>query len=302
MTSQARGLSGMCQHFLSILSIERLASLLNYGILDTFSGFFPAFRPMWRVIIFLILAFWSCMTYLLLQRTYWAAGARHPVEVAGLLHTAALNSSQGDESMDLLHEGKKVGEAMVRLRPSPKATPGEEESFLLDSSGSLRHKPEGKAQTLTWQLAGHFQHPHDWLALSLRIRQVETDTTITLEWLREKGKPVFTVHRAGQLIMDMQSIEQQAASLTKIPGMSLDSMPALQQLSSIQAMQEAVQITAHTSAFRLAGELRQGHTLAVSLLGLYKMEVIFSKAGEIVRIDMPSDWHLLNPLLGTLGK
>jgi hypothetical protein len=247
------------------------------------------------------------MTYLLLERTYWTSANKQPLPISEVLEAVATCESTGVDNMNVTYNGKKVGEASLRLRHLPEAKAAEQgkalAKYALDFSGLISHQTDNNIkQSLSWQLAGSLNDLQNWTSIALHLRVAESNTSISATWQQGDSQPTLEVRKHGQVVLDMQGLELQTQSLKQMMGLNLESLPQLQKFQSKQALEEALSIQAYTNYFTLAGEKREARSITISLLGLYKVEFLFSKAGEIVRVDLPGGWQLVNPLIQALAK
>jgi hypothetical protein len=254
---------------------------------------------MWRLITLLILSFWGVMTWLLVDKVYLSAGQRVVVPMNLILDRATEAATQG-EMMDLLQEKVVRGRASVRVQKWLGSDQHPAQGYLIDSTGNLDGDAEGKLPSLNWHITGKMDRQHEWHAAVLRLRLLDQDASVMVDWNRERAKPIIEVRKQGQVIMDMAAIEQQLALMKQFPALS--SIPGMELLTKAdQAGAGApVEITSTTGLYRLAGEARDGFYITASALGLYRTDVLFTESGELARIDLPSGWQLTNPLLGAL--
>jgi hypothetical protein len=130
----------------------------------------------------------------------------------------------------------------------------------------------------------------------------------TLEFALKKGQRVPTVTAYGwdgvndQLI---QALLTQAFAGEAPPG--ADGSPTSAQANAgaeaDKPMDPGVfQIHARESAMTIAGQKSQGYLLEFVLMDRWKARAFIAEAGELVLMDLPEDYHLVEPVIHGLAK
>ncbi len=245
----------------------------------------------WKALVAVIVLFWAVMTGLLLRDVYFPDQARFAeVPPRFVLELFMEQSSAFNNVLHLYHEGEKKGQASFRIR---RATDGKEAIYDLLFMGSLQ-KDEAKNSAnppeATWRFGAELAEAERWKRLQFEGENPADETRIQFAWSEGAKEPTFEIRRGDQVLMNLQNAQamlaMQGLNVSGLSGKSGNWLPALMG-----------GITARESLMEMGGKRRKCYLLKLTLTEGLNLEAQFSEIGELVRIDLPGGYVLLDPVL-----
>ncbi len=254
---------------------------------------------LWRLATALILLFWAVMTGLLIQRTYFPKESEHrpvPVKLVLARHAAAHVSG----TLKLLQGSQGRGNATFMLADYPMKGPHKGYTWQI---GGLVNDPEIDDNTrtqpqtgITWNFSGDFTDDERWERMGLSARSSRLDTTVNIGWKVGEDMPVIEVRKAGELIMDTAQALAQARKNPMMSGFGgiTSLIPGFSAGSPKVSLEHLVRVSASEATMRLGGKPHKAFVINLTLMGLYPAKAWFTEAGELVRVDLPQDFRLVD--------
>jgi hypothetical protein len=271
-----------------------------------------------RITFLLIALFWLTMTYLLWRSEYVGhnqVGSSVPVELVW----RKILTAPDDSRLEIMHNGKKVGycrwaanigqdQAVGRILSDevpPEGMAPALVNYRLNFEGNLALSDYGSR--MRFDLEVRLTTNHVWQAFDLRLNLRPTIWEVHSVASEEKVRFV-TSDRDGksERVFKFADLQNPQALLQDfdVPaplGMlgllspfphSQTPAPALPPLSlDWKARNDWIPI-GHTSV--------RAYRLEATVLDRYRMRVIVSRVGEILRVELPDGWELLNDQLISL--
>lgn len=243
------------------------------------------------------------MTGLLIRDTYFPEESRFAEVPPQFVLDLFLNHRDSATTLVLRRGEENLGHSTVMARKQPPVE-GQTVVHDLQGSGMVDGRAFGAAgNDLTWRLAGELENGREWRSMIFQTGWrpgegppgVREGVSAAVSWKRG-GQPVFEVRQGGRVIMN----NSKAGSLPQPGSLPLGNLlgPSLGNSAMLANM---TQIKAREGAMLLAGKRRKCYILQMQFTSLYEIKMLFTEAGELARIDLPQDWHLLEPTIHGLG-
>lgn len=267
-----------------------------------------------RVIFILVTAFWLTMNVLLWQTEFGSRRTEGTVPVATVWEK--ILTAADDSSMTLFQRGKLIGTFHLRTAVGeewsqvsdenvPSAPPDKNRGYRLRMDGSAV-VPE-LTNRLRFESDLKLDKNREWQELSARVTMRPTT------WEIHSVAAEKNIHlkmggggNAFNVVLNFSDLQNPGALTYKLLG------PAAAQLSA-EAGLPSMPNTTTTMGLGLKWDayedtLRIGHTsvqvyrLHTRLLDRYDVNILVSRAGEILRAQLPNDVLLLNDRLAAAGE
>ena len=249
---------------------------------------------LWRLATVLILLFWAVMTVLLVRRTYFPAETEQvAVPVKLVMQRLAANHPPGG-TLQLLQGRQRCGNTSYSLLDYP--LKGPRKGYTWQVGGAVengeRNQPESR---ITWNFSGDFTDDEHWERISLSVRSSSADTTVNVGWRQGQDLPEIEVRKAGALVMDTTQALAQAKGSPMMTGLGgFTSMIPGFGGSPVVSLERLIRVSARQASMPLGGRRRKAFALTFSLMGLYQAKAWVTEAGELVRVDLPQDYRLVD--------
>lgn len=273
-----------------------------------------------RITFLVITLFWMTMTYLLWRSEYVGhneVGSSVPVELVW----KKILTAPDDSALEILHNGKKLGycrwaanigedQAVGRIlsddAPEEGATPVLS-NYRLNFTGNVVMKDVGSR--LKFDLEIRLATNEVWQGFDLRlnmrpniweVHSVASEQTLKLAVIEGKG------HRTEQVFKfsDLQNPQTLLQDLGVSPSLGLVGLmpPAAraQTAGASSPLELGLDWKARNDWIPIGHTSVRAYRLEATLLERYRMRVIVSGVGEILRVDLPDGWQLLNDQLISL--
>lgn len=267
-----------------------------------------------RAVFILVTCFWLTMNVLLWQTEFGSRRNKGAVPVETVWRK--ILTAADDSSLTVFHQGKLVGACHLRTAV------GEEWSKVSDEN--VPTGPPEKRHEYRLRLDGSAVVPE----LTNRIR-FEGDLTLgkNREWeklnVRVTMRPmVWEIHSVAaegnvhfkaqggsipfDVVLQFSDLQNPAALTYKLFGPGVGELvadaavPAMPRNNSQVAL--GVKWDAHEDSIRIGRTAVQVYRLHTLLMDRYEINVIVSRAGEILRLDLPDETVLVNDRLATTGE
>ena len=271
-----------------------------------------------RITLFMLATFWLTMTYLLWRSEYVGhnqVGTSIPVELVWRKILTAPDNS----SLEIMHEGKKVGYCRLASNLGQDLAMGR---FLSDglpptgSAESLRgYRLDLEGNVAFNDVPGHLRFDFE---IKLDTNQVwqEFDMQIRLKpsrWQVHSRASEQSIHLLTDDGLERTSTEQVFKfSDLQNPQMLMQDfdLPApLGLLGAMGAIPHApgkapvvlgLNWKARNDWITIGHTSVRAYRLEATLFDRYRMLIIVSRVGEILRVELPDDWKLVNDQLTAL--
>lgn len=253
----------------------------------------------WRLATGLIVLFWAVMTVLLIRHTYYRPEAEFAqVPVGTLLDKYAKNPNPSN-TLQLMQGTQKCGNATLVLVDWKDPKTGAHKGYTFQAGGIIAEEPYTSSEPrMTWSFSGDLTDDERWERITFGARSSVTETFASIGWKLGQETPTIEVRKGEQLVMDTQGALEEAKKSPLIAGMgSFTSMIPGMGGKAALSLERLVRLTAKEAALPLAGRPRKALTLNASLMGLYQTKAWFTDAGELVKVDLPQGFRLVNPMV-----
>jgi hypothetical protein len=270
-----------------------------------------------RVTFLVFLVFWLTMTYLLWRSEYAVQNQGGSAVPVSLVWRKILNAPDSS-SLQVLHLGRKMG----YCRWSSSIGQDLVSSEILTEDSWPAQKSAGGARGPQLDLEGNvlisedmgrlqihgilqIETNNDWQEFDLRfalkpdsweIHSRATDQTVRVKINGEQGNSVRVISFAD--FRDPQALLRDfgVPMPLVLPGMM--NLPGLAQKPSASAI--GLKWTARNDWIFFAHTPVRAFRLEAAVLERYRVRIIVSAAGEILRVDLPDGWMLINDHLTNL--
>ena len=265
-----------------------------------------------RIAFLVIALFWLTMTYLLWRSEYVGHNKLGSNVPLALVWRKILTAPDNSE-LNILHEGKKVGYCRWVSNIGQDAATGKVltdnppvegmvrrlTGYRLDFNGSLvSSEPPGRIKfDFDLKLATNEVWQEFNLGLKIqrtdyKIHSLASEQTVRLDVL-EKQTRWERVFRFADLQNPAALVEE-----LELPG-ALEMLGAIGQLPPVRkdaSFLPQVAWTARNDWFNVGHTSVRVYRLEATLLDRYRMRVIVSPVGEILRVELPEGWELINKI------
>lgn len=244
---------------------------------------------LWRVVSLGVFLFWSVMIWLVIRDAYFPAKSRlaalPPEWVLEKFLTAPALSGG---TLHILRGEEKLGHASFSARRQESV--GQPPSFVVLVNGVVKVPVGMQLLEAGFRLTAELEKAEQWKSLQARISLPETDTEAKLDWQGSAKLPVVEVKKGDQVVMDSAGL---AALLPMTGGLEIMPMPA----AGVQPL-----ITAREGTLKLAGRARRCYVVTVEAVAGWQANLYLTELGELVRVDLPGGWQLIEPMMDALEK
>lgn len=264
-----------------------------------------------RITLALLGLFWAGMTLLLWRAEYGPARFRG-MPVSPALVAQRMLTAPDSSSLAVMHRGQRVGFihviATVAGQTDGARPPGPPDGLVrriaryqVDFTGSL-HPPDGE---LRLRFSGRLTLTPDQEWKAFQLEAVSRPTILSLAADEDEGwfeimldSPEWKFHRNLRLA-ELHSPE---ALLRELPGPASFILPGAlpgvpSQLASLPPLGLGVQWQATTDHFQFRETLIPVFRLQARLFENYSAVMFISRAGEILKVQLPGDTTLVNDAL-----
>jgi hypothetical protein len=256
-----------------------------------------------RITFLLIALFWLTMTYLLWKSEYEGhnqVGSRVPVELVW----RKILTAPDDSSLQIIHQGTKVGfckwisgTGKMLTEDAPEGMMETIKGYHPTFDGSLFFNDgPGRVQfTSELQLATN----NTWQEFNLRVttkpaayaihsRASEETIRLTVSDKQSRWERVFKFSE----FQNPQALAEELGFPAAI-GMLGELNPLSSAKSQASLLPELIW-TARNDWITIGHTSVRAYRLEASLLDRYRMRIIVSSVGEIVRVELPDGWEMIN--------
>jgi hypothetical protein len=266
-----------------------------------------------RAVFILVTAFWLTMNVLLWQTEFGSRknSSSVPVELVWeKVLTAADDSSltvyQNGNLVGACHAQTQVGEewAQVSDENMPSGRPEKTRGYRLRVDGSAILPQLTNRIRFDGDLK--LTKSHEWQDVHLRvtmrpltweIQSLAAEQSVRLK-IEGGSAPV-------EIVLRYSDLHNPAALTYKLLGGSAGDLVAEAGLATVAGnasqMSLAVKWDAHEDSLRIGRTAVQVYRLHTRLLDRYEINLIVSRAGEILRVDLPGGYRLVNDRLSAVG-
>lgn len=258
---------------------------------------------LWRLATGLIVLFWAVMTVLLVRHSYFPSEAEFAaIPVRMLMERYSRNPSIGN-TLQLMQGDRKCGNVTLVLLDWKDLATGAHKGFTWQAGGSVEAEPRTTPETrVTWSFSGDFTDDERWERMALGAQSSATKTFVSVGWRTGQEMPAIEVRKGDKVIMDTAGALAQAKQSPMMAGMGgiTSLIPGMGTMNKAVSLEHLIRLGAKEAAMPLGGKPRKAFVLTTSLMSLYQAKAWFTEAGELVRVDLPSGFRLVNPLVAGL--
>ncbi|MBB5034454.1 hypothetical protein [Prosthecobacter vanneervenii] len=262
---------------------------------------------LWRVVAVLTVMFWSVMSGLLVRDSYFPEESRFAVVPPKMVFDLFLRQSENFGcTLHLYHQKEKVGHA--NLQVARRIKPNHQTVYDIISHGSVEQESEAGVPAhsilAAWNMGCTLADAERWQHLGLKATFPQRDASMQLSWDERNPTPELLVKQGDRVVMSSKDVQMLmnfggAGGLDGAPGMlSMISGG----LAKNEASPDAMKLQAREGQMVLAGRQRKCFVLTLPVMGMHEVKMIFTEAGELARINLPSDYVLLEPAIHGLQE
>lgn len=272
-----------------------------------------------RITFLLIALFWMTMTYLLWRSEYVGhneVGSSVPVDLVWRKILTAPDNS----SMEILHNGRKLGYCrwaanigqdltagrMLSDDASPEDMVQELSNYRLNLEGNVALLDA--ANRLKFDLEISLNTNQAWQAFDLRlnlrptiweVHSVASEQTARLIVVEGKGKRTEQVFKFSDL-QNPQALMQDFGLAAPLGLLGMMSPAAHPQKGAPPSLGLGLNWKARNDWISIGHTSVRAYRLEATVLERYRMRIIVSGVGEILQVDLPDGWQLVNDQFITL--
>jgi hypothetical protein len=268
-----------------------------------------------RITFLLVTLFWMTMTYLLWRTEYVGhseLGSSVPVELVW----RKILTAPDDSALQILHNGKKLGycrwaanmgqdQAAGRILsdevPSEETAP-ELTSYRLNLTGNVSMNDAGNR--LKFDLELRLSTNKVWQTFDLRlnlrptiweVHSIASEQKVRLVTIEGRGRKSEQVFRFSDL-QNPQALMQDMGipAPLGILGLASSGVQPQSGATNLARLDLGLNWSARNDWIPIGHTSVRAYRLDATLLERYRMHVIVSGVGEILRVDLPDGWELLN--------
>ncbi|MFZ4766412.1 MAG: hypothetical protein ACOYMN_15785 [Roseimicrobium sp.] len=258
---------------------------------------------MWRVVSVLIVSFWAVMTVLLVRVTWFPEGsqlAEVPPRVVLQQFLEQGSAMASANTFHVYHGDRKIGHATVscsRLRGD-----GEHglRDFALRLDGRLDEGAIAKLEDIvTFGLELRLRDVLRFAGSKGNVRFEKGRLVASFAWPEGAPKPTLLVKQRGQVMMDDRLWQMMSGEA--LAGTEAGAFAAQLGVSPSAEVSSLVRLSARESLRTFAGHKSKGHALELTAMEHWKARAFFTAGGELVLVDLPGGYRLVEPVIHGLG-
>jgi hypothetical protein len=266
-----------------------------------------------RAVFILVTGFWLTMNVLLWQTEFGSRknNATVPVELVwDKILTAADDSSltvfHNEKLVGACHVQTQVGEewAQVSDENIPSGRPEKRRGYRLRVDGSAILAEVTNRLRFDGDLK--LNRNHEWQDVNLRVAMRpltwEIHSLAAEQNIRVK---ILGAEAPIEIVLRFSDLHNPAALTYKLLGSSAGDLAAEAGLATVAGnapqMALGVKWDAHEDSIRIGGMAVQVYRLHTRLMDRYEINIIVSRAGEILRADLPGGYRLINDRLSAVA-
>lgn len=264
-----------------------------------------------RAVFILVAGFWVTMNVLLWQTEFGSrkTGGAVPVPIVWeKILTAADDSSltvyHDDKLVGACHLQTEVGEEWSKVgdQNMPSGRPGKGRGYSLRLDGSVvipeltnRFRFEGDLKLDKHRV---WQELNSRLTMRPLVWQIHSVATNKYVHIKMEGGP-----SPLDLVVKFSDLQNPAALTSKLLGASLGELAAEAGLAwNTPAVELGLKWDAYEDSIHIGRTSVQVYRLHTHLMDRYDVDAIVSRAGEILRVDFPGNFVLINDRLAAAGE
>lgn len=261
-----------------------------------------------------LFVFWMTMM-VLLWRAEFGGGSLTGRPVSPEIVWKKLLTSPDPSAMTVFSSGEKLGRCLIiatvgegklealeaeETEEGPIGRIRELTGYTLKLQGSLQ-LPESK-QLLRFDATLEMTPAREWTTLSASMHT--RPVSLELEAIRQR-QSVRVKFDDGQTerqqLLSFDSLKDPAAVVRELTGLQLPlvmngALP-LPEVRSTQAASKVLTWTAHTDVVEIRGARARVYRLETRMMDLYPVSILVSRAGEVMRVELPFEIEILNDVL-----
>ena len=255
----------------------------------------------WRVAAVLVVLFWAVMSGLLVRDVYFPEASRFAAVPPRMVIDLFLRQSEVfGSTLHLHHHRERIGHASFQI--SRRIKPNHQTVYDMLARGMVEQPAElgGHGIEASWSVACILADAERWQFLKLEAQFPARDASLKMVWSEEHATPEVLVKHGDRVIINSQDVKLLLGS-GKDGALAMLSMLG-GGMPKAGASPEATQLQAREGLMQFAGRERKCFVLTLPLFGPHEIQMIFTEAGELARIDLPDGYALLEPTIHGLQE
>lgn len=255
---------------------------------------------MWRILSLLILSFWLVMTALLVRYTWFAEGTVFSEVPPRVVLQQFLEQGSAVSTAGTLHiykRDQKIGDATLTCRRSRENSL----DFSVRVDGVLTRGAIAQVDDeIRWGFTLRLFDVENFGEIKGTLRFQSAHKIIDFLWRRGDRMPTLNL-RGEQGDTDqalIQAMLAQSLGGSGIPGLSLG--PDLGAAAGADLFSLIV-MKAHDSVMDFAGQKSKGYLMEFTAMDRWKARTFVTEAGELVLVDLPEGYRLVEPVIHGLA-
>lgn len=258
---------------------------------------------MWRVLTFLIVAFWAVMTALLVRYTWFPEGSHFAEVPPRMVLQRFLEEGSSLSTLSTLHvyqRQRKIGHAAVTSRRVRSSGGQQGNDYHIHITGLIEKGSfSGVEENISWRVELKVLNLERFGGAKGQVRMDKSSRILDFLWPPGARIPSFTLKEAGQVVVDDQLVQPMVAQMLGGGGAA-----GMAENLGIPATGDAaglIHVTARESVMSFAGQKSKGYTLDFSVMDRWKARAFFTEAGELALVDLPDGYRLVEPVIHGLA-
>ena len=234
---------------------------------------------MWRVLAFLVFAFWAVMATLLVRVTYFPEDSRFAQLPPRAILKKFLDQMSNASTLHLYHNGVKVGHVFVSSHLENGHSEGGD--YSLQISGLLeKGAVQDVGTSVSWRIHLMLLGAEHWGGGNGQVRMQDSGSVFDFNWPQDQSRPKFTLRKGGEIVADDKLLQMM--------------MPGTPPEANGESM---IKVKAREGMMRLAGQKRKGYVLELSIMDQHHIKAFFTEVGELAYAELPGGYRALEPVM-----
>lgn len=255
----------------------------------------------WRVAAILVVLFWAVMSGLLVRDVYFPEASHFATVPPRVVIDLFLRQSNSFGSqLHLYHHREKIGHASFQI--SQRIKPNHQTVHDILARGVVEQEVDGRRQVdASWSVACILASAERWQHLQISADFPGRDASMRLAWNENQSSPEVLVKQGRRVIMNSQDVKM-ILGAGEGGAMAMLSLFGGGGLAQLGDRPKETALTAREGVMMLGGRPRKCFVLTLPVIGPHQVNMLFTEAGELARIDLPYGYSLLEPTIHGLQE
>ncbi len=255
----------------------------------------------WRAAAALTVLFWAVMSGLLVRDVCFPEASHFSVVPPKVVIGLFLRQSDTfGSNLHLYHHHEKIGHASLQV--GHRIKPDHQSVYDVLARGVVEESAGNGTRRVvaTWSVGCVLADAERWQHLTLAAEFPQREATMRVVWDEKLPTPEVLVRQGHRVIMDSRDVGLLFGGGQDGMLAALSAMGA--SLPGNHGREQMMKLHAREGLMTLAGRERKCFVLTLPFFAQNEVSMIFTEAGELVRIDLPDDYTLLEPTIHGLQE